>query len=159
MRRVSREAALATIGEQRACGMCAMTRDPLAVDANAHGVTVVAPYAARPWHLVVVLRAHAESVASVPVDAWLGLQTLAHRAAGALERLRAPRRVYVAALGSAVPRAMSFPHVHVHVVPLEDGGEEDRPSAVFTWRTGVWVYEPEERAEIARRLRAALGGP
>jgi diadenosine tetraphosphate (Ap4A) HIT family hydrolase len=166
MRRVSRDEALAEIGalsvEPNAptpCGMCAMSNDVThVVDANEHAVTVVAPYAARPWHLVVVLRAHVEAIAEVPQGAWLALQTLAHRAARALEAERRPRRIYVAALGSAAPRAMSFPHVHVHVVPLDDGGDADRPSAVFTWQDGVWVYDQTERDAIASRLRVVLAG-
>lgn len=158
MKLVTREEALASIGAPGACGMCAMEQDAAhVVDTNAHGVTLVAPFAARPWHLVVALRGHVEDVARLELDAWLGLQTLAHRAARALDRLRKPRRVYVASLGSAEARPMSFPHVHVHVVPLEDGGEADRPSRVFTWTEGVLVYEPGERADVARALREILG--
>jgi hypothetical protein len=62
--------------------------------------------------------------------------------------------VFVAALGSAVQRPMSFPHVHLHVVPLAD---DDRPADVFTWENGVYVFDDaaEERAMHAR-LAAAI---
>jgi hypothetical protein len=46
----------------------------------------------------------------------------------------------------------------VHVVPLYDGGELDRPSEVLTWRHGIWLYAPDEARELAVRLRAAWEG-
>jgi diadenosine tetraphosphate (Ap4A) HIT family hydrolase len=68
-----------------------------------------------------------------------------------------PRRIYVAALGSASPLVTSFPHVHFHLVPLADGGEADRPAEVFTWANGILVFDDadEERALLAK-LRAAV---
>ncbi len=156
MRRLSRAEALAAISEPGACGVCAMASGAAVVDESPHAVTIVAPFAARPWHLVVLLRHHAERVASLPLEVWLDLQAMAHGATGALERVRRPRHFYVATLGSAEPRRTSFPHVHTHVVPLEDGGEADRPAAVFTWQDGVWVYDEGERDEIARQLREAI---
>jgi len=56
-----------------------------------------------------------------------------------------------------VPLPMSFPHHHVHVLPLFDGGEGDRPSEVLTWRHGVWLYPPEEARELADTLRRDWG--
>jgi hypothetical protein len=63
--------------------------------------------------------------------------------------------VFVAALGSAARLPQSFPHHHVHVLPLFDGGEMDRPSEVLTWKHGVFLYTPAEARDLADTLRRA----
>jgi diadenosine tetraphosphate (Ap4A) HIT family hydrolase len=136
--------------------MCAICGGfvPLVAE-NEHAVCALDRLAARPGHLLVVVKRHAERVAELGWEEWSAVQRLAWEAAQALERALAPARVYVAALGSARPSARTFPHVHVHVVPLTDGGEADRPSEVFTWRHGVLVYEPGEAESVGAELRAA----
>lgn len=112
-------------------------------------------FAARPGHAVVVLRRHVESIADIPWDEYAAVQRLAWEASRALTAALSPVRVYVAALGATRRIATSFPHHHVHVIPLSDGGESDRPAQVLTWSNGVHVYEPGERAAWAERIRAA----
>jgi diadenosine tetraphosphate (Ap4A) HIT family hydrolase len=73
-----------------------------------------------------------------------------------------PPRIFVAELGSAEPLATgtSFPHVHIHVVPIHQRGEEARPAQVFSWTSGIVAYRPEEAASLVAALRvrlAALG--
>lgn len=170
MRRISKAEALALVGEDAAaiderfagCAMCAVIgasatspgrRAVLAE--NEAAVAMLDRFAARPGHTVVVLRRHVESVAELPWDEYAAVQRLAWEASRALTAALSPVRVYVAALGATRRIATSFPHHHVHVIPLSDGGESDRPAQVLTWSNGVHVYEPGERAAWAERIRAA----
>jgi diadenosine tetraphosphate (Ap4A) HIT family hydrolase len=111
----------------------------------------------------VQVRMNVEAAAEIcgqPTEPWseyVEVQRLAWEAARAMDRVLSPKRVFVAALGSAKPLPISFPHHHVHVIPLYDGGELDRPSEVLTWRNGVTLYTPEETAELGAALRAAWG--
>lgn len=166
MRHLSKTEALARVAAEAAeieerfagCAMCAATAEPLLrglLASNAAAVAMLDRFAARPGHVVVVLRRHVESLAALPWDEYAAVQRLAWEAAQALTRALSPVRVYVAALGSARRIAISFPHHHVHVVPLTDGGERDRPSEVLTWSHGVLVYDPGEMEEWTARLRAA----
>ena len=159
MRHLPKAEALAAIAnEPRAgCRMCALASDPEPIAASEHAVVVPDRYASRPGHVLVVARRHEERVAALAWDEYASIQRLVWDACRALEATFAPRRIYVAALGAADAIATSFPHFHVHVVPLADGGDVDRPANVFTWGTGVYVFESadEERA-LRDRLRAAF---
>lgn len=139
------------------CPMCTLARDASPIAASAHAAAILDRYAARPGHVLVVLRRHEERIAGIAWDEYAAMQRLAWEVSGALEDVLAPRRIYVAALGSAAPRPTSFPHVHLHVIPLADGGELDRPANVFTWERGMYVFEDdaEERA-LRDRLAAAI---
>lgn len=166
MRFVPKAEALAIVERERAaiearfggCAMCAAIADPagrhvLAQDDVA--VCVLDRFAARPGHVVVILRRHCESIAEMPFEEYAAVQRLAWEAARALTAVMAPRRVYVASLGATARIATSFPHHHVHVIPLTDGGERDRPAEVLTWSRGVHLYEPGEAERFAEELRAA----
>jgi diadenosine tetraphosphate (Ap4A) HIT family hydrolase len=169
VKRLDKDAALARVARDRAgassCAMCSIAsgaglagaRGDGALAGNAHAIAVLDRFAARPGHVLVVLRRHEERLAALARDEHAALHDLGWQLARALDRVLAPRRIYVAALGSATPRATSFPHVHLHVVPLADGGEGDRPAEVFTWANGAYVFDDdaEERA-LATSLRAAL---
>jgi len=136
--------------------MCAAIAKPVNVLAeNASAICVIDRYAARPAHLIVVHRKHVESIAELPYADYEAMQRLAWEACRALAVTRKPVRTYVASLGSAQKRTISFPHTHVHVLPLYDGDERDRPAAVLTWSNGVFVYEDGEAEALARELRAA----
>jgi diadenosine tetraphosphate (Ap4A) HIT family hydrolase len=50
---------------------------------------------------------------------------------------------------------MSFPHFHIHVLPVYDTDARARPAHVLSWSAGVLVYEDAEAAALAERLRAA----
>ena len=140
------------------CAMCATVAGsrPRAVLASSDAaIATLDRFAARPGHVVVVLRRHAERLTDLSWMEHAAVQRLAWEAAQALERALSPRRTYMAALGAAQPIATSFPHHHVHVIPLANGGEEDRPAAVLTWSNGVYVYEDGEAESLAAKLRAA----
>jgi diadenosine tetraphosphate (Ap4A) HIT family hydrolase len=151
--------ALARLQDDRGhgCPMCTLAGSPAPIAASPHAVAILDRYAARPGHVLIVLARHEEKLAAVRWDEYEAMQRLAWRIGCAIEAALAPRRIYVAALGSAVPLATSFPHVHLHVIPLADGGEADRPANVFTWTHGMYVFEsPDEERALADRLRAAL---
>jgi histidine triad (HIT) family protein len=166
LRRISKTEALVHVAAEAAeieerfagCAMCAVVAERPChrlLASSAAAVALLDRFAARPGHVVVVLRRHVESLAVLPWDEYAAVQRLAWEAAQALTAVLAPRRIYVAALGSASRIAISFPHHHVHVVPLTDGGEEDKPADVLTWRHGIFVYEAGEMDAWADRLRAA----
>jgi len=64
--------------------------------------------------------------------------------------------VYLAQLGSPEDLPTTYAHAHVHVIPLVDTGESARPAAVFSWTSGVPVYDPGEAETLAAALAAAF---
>ncbi|HEU0030135.1 MAG TPA: HIT family protein [Kofleriaceae bacterium] len=157
MRHVGRPEALARIAADRGDD-CPLCRPPGAVIAdNAHAYAMLARFAARPGHVVIALRRHAERIEALAWPEYEALHQLAWQVGRAVDRVFGARRVYIAALGSAEPLLTSFPHVHLHVVPLVDGGSADKPAAVFTWAHGMYVFDDaaEERA-LRDRLVASL---
>ncbi|MNC96194.1 hypothetical protein D3C83_134980 [compost metagenome] len=66
-----------------------------------------------------------------------------------------PKRVYVAALGASTPLSTSYPHYHLHVVPIDTDGEDARPARVFSWSSGIVEYEPTEAPKLIARLQEA----
>lgn len=166
MRRISKAEAVARAEREIAalpaefgrCPMCAIAAehpDELTVLARrADALAILDRFPARHGHVVVVLRRHAESVTALSWQEYAAVQRLAWEAAHAVERVLSPPRVFVASLGSAGPLPTSFPHHHVHVIPLVDG-EGQRPSEVLTWSFGVGVYEGDEARLLAARLVAA----
>lgn len=165
LRRISKTEALTLVQAEAAeldvrfagCAMCAAVSSCGAryLASNSAAIAMLDRFAARPLHVVVVLRRHVESMSELPWDDFQAVQRLAWEAARALTAVLDPKRIYVASLGSASRIATSFPHHHVHVVPLTSGGEEDRPAEVLTWRHGVYVYDEGELQSWAERLRAA----
>ncbi len=170
MQRIDRAEAMALLAREaetipahhRGCAMCAMAAGhpaDLQVLAERPGaLAVLDRLATRRGHVLVILRRHAESIAEMPWAEYAEVQRLAWEAARAVEQVLAPRRVFVAALGSARQLPMSFPHHHVHVLPLFDGGEGDRPAEVLTWKHGVFLYAPEEARDLAAALRGCWDG-
>lgn len=132
---------------------CPASHVPLA--RNGAAMAFLDRFAARPGHVVVVLRRHVESIAELPWDEYAAVQRLAWEVSCALEKVLSPKRIYVASLGATRRIATSFPHHHVHVIPLADGGEVDRPAEVLTWSHGIFVYEEGEAEAWRERLRAA----
>jgi diadenosine tetraphosphate (Ap4A) HIT family hydrolase len=170
VRRIDKDEALARVAREAEhlpprfggclmCGVAAGHGAEIEVLAEREGaVAVLDRYASRRGHVLVVLRRHAESITELGWEEYQGIQRLAWEAAQAVSRALRPKRVFIAALGSAERLPMSFPHQHVHVIPLFEGGEGDRPAEVFSWRRGVVVYEPEEARELATSLRAVWEG-
>jgi len=169
MRQIDRAEAMALLAREaedlparfHGCAMCGLAAGhPADVEILAErpsAVAVLDRLSTRRGHVLVILRRHAESIGEMPWVEYAEVQRLAWEAARALERVLQPRRVFVAALGSAERLPMSFPHHHVHVLPLFDGGPADRPSEVLTWRHGVGLYAPGEARELGATLRRAWG--
>lgn len=147
--------------EKVACTMCRLT-DPSAgahhIAESAHGVVVLDGFAATEGHLLVVAREHAERASELSWPVYSELQRLVWLATRALEAELAPARVYVAALGAATALPMSFPHYHVHVIPVYATDERARPARVLSWSEGVVRYGPGEAEALVARLRKAWPG-
>jgi diadenosine tetraphosphate (Ap4A) HIT family hydrolase len=146
-------------GRYEGCVMCGMVggfpADLELLAESPRAVAVLDRFATRPGHVLVVLRRHAESIAALPWEDYAEVQRMSWESARALEHVLAPARVYVAALGAAARLPNSFPHHHVHVIPLPSGGEEDRPARVFSWEHGVHVYAEGEARALAEAIRKA----
>ena len=85
---------------------------------------------------------------------WAAASALAREAAIAAEGALDPARCYVAALGtSEAGLPMTFPHLHLHVIPVPDA--RLRPREVLTWQNGVLDAEEAEWEALAESLRAA----
>jgi hypothetical protein len=89
-------------------------------------------------------------------DVYSDLHRLVWQATHVLEQELRPERVYVAALGASRSLPMSFPHHHVHVVPVYETGEAARPARVFSWSSGVVRYAEDEARSLCARLRGAF---
>lgn len=146
------------------CVMCALatgTADPaLRIREDEHAVVVLDRYASTRGNLLVLARRHVERMTELPIAVHLDMQRLVFEANVALEAVFSPRRIYTATLGSPSamatdPPAMSFAHLHVHVVPIHEDGDSARPAAIFSWTAGIGLYDEGEAAVIVSDLRAA----
>lgn len=164
--RVSKDVALAVLHQYRerlgnepgSCTLCAVCeRDaadvifqtPLAqVRLDRFGCTDA--------HLMVVPLEHVEHGTELSWERYAHLQWLAHQASAVLQREFAPRRVFVASLGASKPLAQSFPHFHVHVIPVYHDDERARPAHVLSWSSGVTIYSDEQASHLVARLRRAF---
>jgi len=149
----------ALLGDGDGCVMCALVErsreSPELLAESRAGVVMLDRFGSRPGHALVIARRHVEETTALGWPEYAELQRLAYQACGALERTLAPARTFVAVLGASAQVPMSFPHFHVHVLPVYETGEGARPAQVFSWSAGVLVYEDEEARELAARLRAA----
>jgi diadenosine tetraphosphate (Ap4A) HIT family hydrolase len=147
------------LGEQDGCVMCALVaRAGSAAELireGEHGVMLLDRFGTREGHLLVIARAHVEDTLELGFDVYQELQRLAYEGAQALTRVLAPARVFIAVLGASAALPMSFPHFHIHVLPVYETDERARPAYVFSWSAGVLVYEDAEARALAQRLRAA----
>jgi len=156
VKRIAKAELLAGLPPSSACFMCELARGE-AIARCEHAVAILDRFAARPGHVLVIARRHEERLTRLARAEYEQLHDLAYRVSQAIERVFEPRRIYAAVLGSAEPLAMSCPHVHLHLVPLADGGEADRPANVFTWAHGAYVFESDDEEHALRdRLRANL---
>lgn len=140
------------------CTMCHLANPGSAssvIAESEHGVVVLDGFAATEGHLLVIAREHLERPSEIPWPIYVDLQRLVWQATRCIEKAMRPVRVYTAALGSAARLPMSFPHFHVHVVPIYTTTEEARPARVFSWSSGVVRYDPGEAEGLATRLRQA----
>ena len=139
------------------CVPCALASGPSVLAGGEHAVAVLSRFPTQWGHVMVLPRAHAVSFEALPDAAWMEASALALRAARAVERTLRPARVYVAALGTSEEGLpMTFTHVHLNVLPVEERGA--RPRDVLTWGNGVLVASEAEWAALEGALRAALEG-
>jgi len=142
------------------CPMCglvdAFPNDVKVLAETKHAIAVLSRYQLRRGHVLVVSRRHVETWSGVGWNEWRDVQHLAFDAAQAIERAFDPVRVYSATLGSTGRVSpTSFPHLHVHVVPIYEDDERGKPSNVFTWKHGLSRPTARESAALQRRLIAA----
>lgn len=136
-----------------ACPFCRIARGELPGDVVWEGEDALAFLDHRPLfpgHVLLVPRAHVETLADLP-PAQVGPFFLqAQRLAGAVERALAAQGTFVA-INNRV--SQSVPHLHVHVVPRRKG---DGLKGFF------WPRHPyrddAERAAVAEALRRELAG-
>jgi diadenosine tetraphosphate (Ap4A) HIT family hydrolase len=108
------------------------------------GYTLVAP------------RAHRQNVtADFTSTEYLELQRRLHLVAEAVRVETAAERIYVLSLGSHQGNA----HVHWHIVPLPHGTPYEKLQLAL-YELDILRENPEERADLAARLRDRIGrGP
>lgn len=160
---VGKEEALAALERHRrelgnGCVMCAVVKRAdhrVLVAETATALVVLDRFASRPGHLLVIPRDHVERVVALDWAAYSELQRLGYDAAHAIERVFGPKRTYIASLGTANPLVGSYPHLHLHVVPIAEDDERARPAAVFSWSAGIVLYEDDEAAEMTAEIRRA----
>lgn len=164
--RLDKEAALVELARMRhelgateeTCLMCALSEGrctPAPVFETQHFAVVLDRFGARSGHLLVVSKRHVEDLSELGTESYLDAQRLAYDASRVLLRALAPKRTFIAALGAPRQVPMSFPHFHLHVIPIYEDDERARPARVFSWSDGVVVYS-EEEAEVLRTKLAHL---
>jgi histidine triad (HIT) family protein len=134
------------------CIFCAIAAGESAAHRVLEAKTCVAFLDARPLfpgHVLVVPRAHRETLADLLPDELCGIFDAVQRVSGAIERALRAEGTFVA-MNNRV--SQSVPHAHVHVVPRRKGDG----LRGFFWPRHKYASEIEA-AEIAGALRAALG--
>jgi diadenosine tetraphosphate (Ap4A) HIT family hydrolase len=150
----------ALLGKEPGCVLCALVRRAREgsnlIAENEHGVALLDRFASRHGHVVVLSRPHVEQTTALGHTAYTELQRLAYDACVAVERCFSPVRTFVAVLGASESVPMSFPHFHIHVLPVYETGEAARPANVFSWTTaGIVIYDDAEARELVRRLKSS----
>lgn len=171
MRRVEKAEALellelnrrALLGDDTdGCVMCALVtlveRDrsrPELLAENEHGVVLLDRFGSSRGHVLVIARRHFLDTAELPWPVYSELQRLNYQACCAVRRAFEPERVFSAVLGASAELPMSFPHFHIHALPVYHRDERARPAYVFSWSSGVLVYDEQDVQQIGSQLRAA----
>ena len=158
---ISRAEALDRISRARGeapCLMCAIVArgvgEVVAVYEDDEHLVSLPLYVRRWGHVLVTLKKHVTSYTEVDTDLWARTNALALKTARAIEKARAPRRIYVASTGSSGGELVNCSeHLHVHVVPLYE--KDDRPADVFSWQAGVYVGTSEELHQLRDQYLAA----
>jgi len=171
MRRVEKAEALELLAVNRrellgddtcGCVMCALVtlaaREPSRPEViadNEHGVVLFDRFGSNKGHLLVISKQHLLDTAELPWPVYQELQRLNYQACCALRRAFQPARIFSAILGASAELPMSFPHFHIHALPVYETDERARPAHVFSWTSGVLVYEGDEVLRFSDQIRAA----
>jgi diadenosine tetraphosphate (Ap4A) HIT family hydrolase len=171
MRRVEKAEALELLAVNRqallgddtsGCVMCALVtlaqrepQSPEVIVQNEHGAVLFDRFGTTAGHLLVIAREHLLDTAELPWPVYSELQRLNYEACCALRRAFQPPRVFSAVLGTSSELPMSFPHFHIHALPVYETDERARPAYVFSWTAGVLVYEEDDVRRLSDQIRAA----
>jgi diadenosine tetraphosphate (Ap4A) HIT family hydrolase len=157
---ISKHEAALRIARERgdhACALCALNLNPLGIeyrlDETQHCIAFLPQYARQWGHVMILFREHLTSYRDLSDEQWASANALALKAAQAAEKVLHPVRCYIASLGAAVEHPMTFPHLHLHMVPVYS--TTDTPSSIFTTRDGVLTAETHEWAALHKELREA----
>lgn len=156
---ISRAEALAEIrrdaGEPAClmCAICARAAGTVHVLYEDDEQLVSLPRYVRRWgHVMITPKAHVTSYTEVDAQLWARSNALALQVARVIERVRRPRRCYMASTGSSgEEQTQTSRHLHIHVIPIYEA--DDRPREVFSWSKGVYVGSPAEWAELLDAYR------
>jgi len=137
----------------RPCPFCAIVRGEAAADVvldDPAGVAFLDRRPLLPGHVLLVPRAHVETLPDLPADEIGPLFALAQRLTTAVKEATGGDGAFVA-VNNVV--SQSLPHLHVHIVPRR---HDDR---LFS-RNLAWTRRPyrddEERTAMAEAIRSAL---
>lgn len=161
---LKKDAALAELARMRAelgasedtCLMCRLAAGaavPEPIFETRELSVVLDRFGSREGHLLVISKRHVEDLSDLGAEEYLRAQRLAFDASQVLTRALAPKRTFIAALGAPRQVPMSFPHFHLHVIPIYEDDERARPARVFSWTEGVVVYSDDEARALSKKLR------
>ena len=158
---ISRAAALDRIRAERGeapCLMCAIVERRAGavwvLHEDAEHLVSLPAYVRRWGQILVTPKAHVTSFLEADPASWARSNALALHAARVAERVRRPRRIYLASTGSSAGELVNCSvHLHIHVIPLYD--PDDKPTDIFSWQQGVYVGEPDEWEALRREYLAA----
>lgn len=138
--------------------MCAIAERKVgavyALHEDAEHLVSLPAYVRRWGQVVVTPKAHVTSFTDVDPASWARANELALRAARVVERVRRPRRIYLASTGSSAGELInSSVHLHIHVIPLYE--PDDKPADIFSWQAGIYVAEADEWEALQKEYLAA----
>jgi diadenosine tetraphosphate (Ap4A) HIT family hydrolase len=156
---ISKSEATERIQQERGdadCPLCALlspSAAPRYLLREGHHCSALLPRYARQWgHAMIILRRHVTVYQELTADEWTEASLMALQAAQAIERALKPVRCYVASLGAASEHPMTFPHLHLHVIPTYQA--TDTPSQIFSTRDGVLVGRDDEWRALQQQILA-----
>jgi diadenosine tetraphosphate (Ap4A) HIT family hydrolase len=155
---ISKEEAVLRIAKEQgdnACALCELSGRPegpeYILEETSHCIAFLPQYA-RTWgHVMILFRQHVTAYRDLNDEQWASANVLSLRAARAAEKALQPLRCYVASLGAAVNHPMTFPHLHMHMVPVY--AVTDTPSSIFTTKNGVLTAEASEWQDLHLLLK------
>jgi len=147
------------LGDGPGCVMCALAALPRSrpevLAESEHGLVLLDRFGSTEGHVLVIAKQHLVDTAELPWPLYSELQRLNYEACCAVRRAFAPARVFSAIFGASSDLPMSFPHFHIHALPVYESDERARPANVFSWTAGVFVYDEDDVIRLSSALKAA----
>jgi diadenosine tetraphosphate (Ap4A) HIT family hydrolase len=161
---IAKDAALTRLAEHKhelfagesGCVMCALANGgarSVLVRESTHGAVLLDRFGSRYGHLLVIAKKHIEQASALDWTVYVDLQRLVFDATRVIDDCFKPARVFTATLGASAELLQTYPHYHVHVIPVYETDERARPARVLSWSEGVVVYEDAEAVAICEELR------